>query len=136
MQSSRFLNVLLWSSFCILSPRISGGKQKAGNKSETLKLWRREIFSQILEHRFSREKDNNNRQFWKFRKVLQFFNSLMFSKSSHHMHCKPCHILAFAWLYHHRIITNLTNNFDRISQTSLGCQRTNTGKLTSPRLLS
>ena len=55
----------LLTSFNILSPHISGGKQKASNKSETLKLWRREIFSQILEYRFSREKYYNNRQFLK-----------------------------------------------------------------------
>ena len=43
-------------SFCILSPHISGGKQKGSNKSETLKLWRREISSKMPEQRFSRWK--------------------------------------------------------------------------------
>ena len=43
----------LLTSFNILSPHISGGKQKASNKSETLKLWRRKISSQMPEEIFS-----------------------------------------------------------------------------------
>ena len=41
-----FSKCFIVGSFCILSPHISGGKQKGSNKSETLKLWRREISSQ------------------------------------------------------------------------------------------